>query len=373
MLNSGNNIINNLKILVIRLSSIGDIILTTGIIAYIYDKFPNSEIFYLTDKNFSELLEFNPKIKKVIKYDKSLNQSDQHNFKIEIMNELGFEKFDMIIDLHNNLRTKQFRKGLSDKIYKINKNRLKKLSLVHFKPFYNLIYRDNEKNYHTFDNYFEVVSKVDNVIKNHSDLDFQNEIQHYKKTEIFTNIKLENQNIIKLINNSIIIAPGAKHYTKRYPINKLTELCLMINAKYPEINLILVGGKDEIEIGEELVDKLTMKSERFFDLISNFIGKMSLLETYNIIEHSKLIITNDTGLMHLASATKTPIIALFGSTTQNLGFTPLSNNFKIIEVDLECRPCTHIGRDKCPKGHFNCMNLIDNSVIINSIEKRRIN
>lgn len=369
MLNSGNNIINNLKILVIRLSSIGDIILTTGVIRYIYDKFPNSEIFYLTDKNYSELLEFNPKIKKVIRYDKSFKQTEQQNFKTEIMNELGFEKFDIIIDLHNNLRTIQFRNGLSDNIFKIKKNRLRKLSLVHFKPFYNLIYKEKEQNYHTVNNYFDAVRQIDKIWNKISDLEFQNEIKTYKKSEIFTNNKLENQNIIKLINNSIIIAPGAKHYTKRYPINKITELCLMINQVYPEMNLILVGGKDEIAIGEELVENLTKFNERYWDLISNYIGKMSLLETYNIIEHAKLMITNDTGLMHLASATKTPIIALFGSTTQNLGFTPLSNNYKIIEVDLECRPCTHIGRYKCPKGHFNCMNLIDNQEIINSIKK----
>lgn len=355
------------KILIIRLSSIGDIILTTGVINFIKDLYPKAELYYLTVENFASIVENNNKIKSVIYYKKNLNFTQQQKYKKNLLDNLQINKFDLIIDLHNNFRSKIFRYGIFHNLVQIKKNRLRKILLVNFKPLFNLIYKKNQMSkYHTFDNYIKPIIKYAGQLNNESKI-----IQKYKHTEIQNNLS-ENfglNNKLEFVKNSIIIAPGAKHFTKRLPAQKYVELSLKLLAKYEKLNIIFLGGKEEIEIGKSIIDKIinseaNNQNNDFSSRIFNFIGELSLLESMSLISESKGILCNDSGIMHLASATKTPIIATFGSTTQELGFTPLSGNFQIIEKDIECRPCSHIGLDKCHKGHFKCMNDIQTDEII---------
>src|SRR5690606_4857516 len=118
---------------------------------------------------------------------------------------------------------------------------------------------------------------------------------------------------------------------------------------------------EDFELGEEL---RRISEEK----VLNYCGKLSLLESAKEIDNCDLLITNDSGLMHLAAARKVPTLAIFGSTVPQFGFTPYGNRSEIVEIELDCRPCTHIGRDKCPKGHFNCMNLIDEDIILEKLE-----
>lgn len=365
MLKSGN--INN--ILIIRLSSIGDIILTTGVINYLKFKFPNANIYYLTSNNFTELLSNNSNLTNVIPYDKSLNINEQRDFKSKVLKDLGINQFDLILDLHNNNRSRIFRNGIGKLILKIKKNRLRKLLLVNSKPIFNLFYKNKEKNipFSVVDNYFEPLLKLEK-----NKLIFE----QFKFTfikNIFEDKFINNDNF-KFISNSIIISPGAKHFTKRLPIQKYVNLCLLIlndnqneNQNY---NIIFLGGNEETETCDEIVNKVKESiNDDKRDRIYNYCGSLNLLESFAVISEAKAIVCNDSGIMHLASASKTPIIATFGSTTTNLGFSPMSNNYKIIEVDLGCRPCTHIGRSSCPLGHFNCMNMIDEKVIFNNLKE----
>jgi len=389
MLKSG----NKNRILIIRLSSIGDIILTTGVINYIKDLYPESELYYLTVDNFASLIENNNKITRVINYNKKLNFTQQQNFRNNLLSELQIDKFDLIVDLHNNFRTKRFRNGIYKNLIQIKKNRLRKILLVNFKSLFNLIYKSENNQstkYHTFDNYIKPIIKFAGQSDNENEI-----IQKYKFTEIDNNLS-ENFDLNKnlsFVKNSIIIAPGAKHFTKRLPLQKYVDLSIKLLEKYEKLNIILLGGKEEIELGQSIIDKiinvnlsnltnptnlinlsnLTNQKNDLSSRIFNFIGELTLLESMSLISESKGILCNDSGIMHLASATKTPIIATFGSTTQELGFTPLSDNFLIIEKDVECRPCSHIGLDKCPKGHFRCMNEIQiDEIILNIISKFKL-
>lgn len=361
MLKRGN--INN--ILIIRLSSIGDIILTTGVINYLKFKFPNANIYYLTSNNFTELLTNNPNLTNVIPYDKSLNINEQRDFKSKVLKNLGINQFDLILDLHNNNRSRIFRNGIGKLILKVKKNRLRKLLLVNSKPIFNLFYKKKEKNtpFSVVDNYFEPLLQLEK-----NKLIFE----QFKFTlikNIFEDKFLNNDNF-KFISNSIIISPGAKHFTKRLPIQKYVDLCLLILNDNQNDNIIFLGGIEETEICDEIVKKIKESiDDDKIDRIYNYCGSLTLLESFAVISKAKAIVCNDSGIMHLASASKTPIIATFGSTTTNLGFSPLSNSFKIIEVDLDCRPCTHIGRSNCPEGHFNCMNMIDEKVIFNNLKE----
>lgn len=355
---------NKNRILIIRLSSIGDIILTTGVINYIKDLYPESELYYLTVESFASIIENNDKIKRVINYNKKLNYSQQQVFRTQILSELKIDKFDLIIDLHNNFRTKRFRNGIYHNLIQIKKNRLRKILLVKSKFLFNIFYKN--KNYHTFDNYIKPIIKFAKQTNNENEI-----IQKYKFTEIKNNLS-ENFDLNKnlsFVKNSIIIAPGAKHFTKRLPKEKYIELSIKLLENYKSLNIIFLGGKEEIEIGQSIIEKITNNTQNndLSSRVFNFIGELTLLESMSLIGESKGILCNDSGIMHLASATQTSIIATFGSTTQELGFTPLSKNYIIIEKDVECRPCSHIGLDKCPKGHFRCMNEIEINELYNNI------
>jgi len=161
------------------------------------------------------------------------------------------------------------------------------------------------------------------------------------------------------------IVIGAAYSTKRFPLNKLKELCASIT--HP---IILLGGPEDREDGDKIASVDEIK-------IYNACGKFSLNESADLIRRSKLIVTNDTGLMHIAAAFKRPVISLWGNTVPQFGMYPYYGDnyiraadklpYEIMEIkNLSCRPCSKIGYEKCPKGHFNCMQLLR----VNDLEKK---
>jgi heptosyltransferase-2 len=166
----------------------------------------------------------------------------------------------------------------------------------------------------------------------------------------------------------IAIVIGASFYTKKLPVYKLQGLCNQI--KHP---IILLGGKEDRIEGEEISKIDPIK-------IYNACGKFSLNESVDLVRQSKLVITHDTGLMHVAAALKKPVIAVWGSTTPSFGMVPYygknylaehSNPYNNVQVyKLWCRPCTKIGRHKCPQGHFKCMKNISINEIVQNVNKR---
>ena len=161
--------------------------------------------------------------------------------------------------------------------------------------------------------------------------------------------------------NYTILVLGAKHFTKRLPINKSIELCDKLNS-----SIILLGGKDAINEAN-LIEKFFNKSKNFENKIYNTLnkktkivnmcGKLSINQSAFLIKNANMVYTNDTGLMHIAAALKKKVVGIWGSTHPNLGFYPFKTKFAIYQNNnLSCRPCTKIGHSKCPLNHFKCMN-----------------
>jgi heptosyltransferase-2 len=147
-----------------------------------------------------------------------------------------------------------------------------------------------------------------------------------------------------------------------YPKEKIILLFEKLMVIYPNYKFKIFGIDEDKPLAEKFI-KLNKTA------VSNFCGELTLLETAKELDSCDVLISNDSGLMHLAAARKVPSLAIFGSTVPQFGFTPYGNRSEIVEIDLDCRPCTHIGRDKCPKGHFNCMNLIENDIILEKLER----
>lgn len=337
--------IEKINILIIRLSSIGDIILTSPIIRALKNKYPDSNIDFVCQDNYSSLLENNPHLRNIYKYSRNFDYKSLLDFKSKIINSNN-DKYTYVIDLQLNRRSKSIKKGLGYKYFNYNKNRLNKLSLVYRKKAINPI--------HVTQLYYSAIESIANPL---DDLG----LELWTKKDIAQNNYIPFTKEKKSSIKKIAIAPGAQHYTKRWLPERFAELCDELNKSYsPEIYLF--GSKDE----KDVCDFIKNYSDAN---IKNLAGETSINETIELIDECDLMICNDTGLMHIAAARQIPIIAIFGSTVTELGFTPYKTNHIIIQKPIECRPCSHIGLSKCPKKHFLCMKSITATDILVGISK----
>ncbi len=303
------------NILVIRLSSLGDVLLTTPVIRALKKKHPDSEIDFLVKPQFSDVLKFNPYIKELILY----NTNDVKG----TIKKLKEKKYDLCVDLQNNLRSKKIRRKLKTEEAVFTKPTFEKFMLVHFK-----------KNY--FGGIFPIPFRYAQAVKNLT-LDG-------KGLDLFLPEKIETA--IEPSKKRIGFCPGAKHFTKRYPPEYYSELGRLLSEAGFEI--VIFGGKDDLNICNEVAKEIPGSI--------NLCNSNELFKTAANIKLCTAVVCNDSGLMHVASAVGTPVIAIFGSTVKEFGFVPFGVKNIILENNnLTCRPCTHIGRAECKKGHFDCM------------------
>lgn len=313
-----------MKILIIRFSSIGDIVLTTPVIRCCAQQIKNAEIHFVCKASFKSTLEHNPYIHKLITFEKDIN---------EVIPALKKENYDVLVDLHNNLRSRRLKLALGKKSVAFDKLNVRKFLAVALKS-KNLL-----PDIHIVQRYLQTVSSL-GVKDDGKGLDYF--ISEKDNVDLSTIHPELNKGYIALV-------VGGSYYTKKIPVNKLIEICN--NSKLP---LVLLGGKEDSAIAEQVVSKTKNTI--------NLCGKYSLNQSASIIQHSTFIITSDTGLMHIASAFGKKIYSLWGNTIPEFGMYPYKpgEGSKILEVkNLKCRPCSKLGYGKCPKGHFKCMNEID--------------
>lgn len=332
-----------MKVLIIRFSSIGDIVLTTPVIRCLKKQVPDAELHFLTKKNFRPVVEHNPYIDKL----HLLAHSEEL-----MLHELKLEEYDHIIDLHHNIRTLKVKRALGKPSHSFYKLNIQKFIYVNLK--WNVMPK-----VHIVDRYLDTVSSFG--VKNDGEgLDyFIPEKDEIKKADIPASHHA----------GYIGIVIGAAHNTKKYPVHKLKELCKLLD--HP---LILLGGKEDGARAEEIASVDPVK-------IYNACGKFSINESADLVRKAKLVVSNDTGLMHIAAAFKRPIISLWGNTVPSFGMYPyygenfLSRQSKlpydILQVNkLICRPCSKIGYNKCPLGHFKCMEKIEVEQVLTAINSR---
>jgi ADP-heptose:LPS heptosyltransferase len=331
-----------MKFLIIRFSSIGDIVLTTPVVRCLKKQVPGCEIHYLIKPQFKTVMAHNPYVDKL----HLLNEDWE-----QMIADLKEEKFDHIIDLHHNLRTLRVKKALKVPSTSFNKLNIEKLIFVKLK--WNVMPK-----LHIVDRYMETVKSF-GVRNDGAGMDYfiprEEEVQ---QKDIPASHHL----------GFVAIVIGASYYTKKLPVYKLQELCQKLD--HP---IILLGAKEEFAEGEEIRKVDPGK-------VYNACGKFSLNESADLVRKSKLVIAHDTGLMHIAAALKKPVIAVWGSTTPSFGMVPYyGENFLLSHArpyddaqvnKLWCRPCTKMGRNSCPQGHFKCMKQMDINDLIRKVNIR---
>ena len=267
-----------MKFLIIRFGAIGDVVLTSVVIRCLKKQLADAEIHYLIQPEFKSLVEHNPYIDKIHLYETG-------NYKIA--DELAAEYYDHIIDLQNNDASKQLVKFLKVPVHTYNKLSFQK------SVFINLKWNVMPKQLHVVDRYMQTIEQF-GVVNDGSGLDyFIPENDETKEKDIPASHHL----------GYIALCIGASFYTKKLPVHQLKELCKKID--HP---IILLGHRKEFAEGEAIASVDTTK-------VYNACGKFNLNESADLIRKSKLVITHDTGLMHIAAAFKKPIIAIWGSTT----------------------------------------------------------
>jgi ADP-heptose:LPS heptosyltransferase len=308
------------KILLIRFSSIGDIIITTPVIRCVKRQ-TGAEVHFLCYKKFKKVLSENPYIDRLISIDKL-------NF--EVLKQLEMERYDYIVDLHKNLKTFIIKSYLSVSYISFDKLNLKKWILV-----------NTGRNYmpqmHLIDRYFIALAKV-NIMDDGKGMDY-----------FYTTDKEKSAQLDALLPEKFVcLVLGATYYTKRIPLNKCSEI--IENCSLP---IVLLGGNDVVDIGKEL--------QEIHPGIVNLTGVLPLHESAYCIDKASHVITGDTGLMHMAAALKKSIIMVWGGTSPEIGMYPYYGaSHQDISVSLRvegliCQPCSKIGKNRCPKGHFACM------------------
>jgi ADP-heptose:LPS heptosyltransferase len=317
-----------IKFLLIRFSSIGDIVLTTPVIRCLKQQVEGSIIHYAVKRQYLPLLENNPYIDAIHCLDNSL---------IKLIRELKEEQFDYIIDLHHNIRTFMIKSSLRIVDFAFHKLNIEKWLRVNFKI-------DRLPRIHIVDRYMETVSLFE-VVNDSKGLD-------YFIPEKDSNTVLSLPPAFR--SGYVALVVGARHFTKQLPVPKLISLCNRIGKP-----VVLLGGKEDSETSEIVIKQA--KGEVF-----NACGLFSIHQSASLVQHARVVITPDTGLMHIAAAFKKKIISVWGNTIPEFGMFPYlpDTDSRMIQVTgLSCRPCSKIGYAACPKKHFRCMNDIDENQI----------
>lgn len=329
------------KTLVIRFSSIGDILLSTPLLRVLRARFPQGQIDYVTRSEYAQLVRFNANLNVTHEFNAATGFTGLR----ELKKKLRRERYDLVIDLHNSIRSRFLRsmRGVGS-IVTINKRIKERTLLIRFKK-------------NTYD---LIVPVGDRYIETVREFGIQSDgkgPEIHIPDEILFGVSGK---IAKLRLNKFEhvagLCPFARHSTKEWPAERFIELGVKVANELNGAIMIFGGGPDKAR-ADHMVRSLSdsLGSERIF----NLTGELSLLESAAAMQYCDVIVTNDSGLMHLAEATEKKVVAMFGSTVEEFGFFPQNKNSVVLErKGLYCRPCTHIGRAQCPEGHFRCMTEI---------------
>ncbi|MEW6619388.1 MAG: lipopolysaccharide heptosyltransferase II [bacterium] len=337
---------NYRKILIIRLSSIGDILLSSPLIRLIRKRFPDAEIDMVICAEFEELVSANPNINQVILFDRKTGIRGL----LRLCKKIKEKQYDLIVDIHKKLRSLVIclTSGAKQKV-SYNKHSFLRFLLVKFKinRYSNTPYMANL--------YLKSIERF-GVEDEGQGLEFY--ITPSKEAVILELLRSEGISKEDIL---IGIAPGAYWATKKWPKERYIELAnwLIQNKKS---KIVIFGGKDEVELSQEI--KLAL-----FNKPIVAAGRLSLMETAALLKRCKVLITNDTGIMHISVAVKTPVVAIFGPTVKEFGYYPYRGANRVISKDLPCRPCSTKGSSKCPIKTFDCMRLISSNEVLEAVKE----
>lgn len=321
------------SILILRLSSLGDVVLTTPLIAALRERYPECRIDMVVAAEYESLVPVMSGLTRVHIFDRRSGLSGLRGLR----RELRPEQYDYVLDLHNVPRTRILRRGLGRQVSVINKRTFRRWLLVRFK--------------------IDMLKRAPDIIGRY--------FETAKSLGISDNGSAPHLAVLPSNDSKkIAIAPGARHWNKRWPAEYFQEVAKTLIERGWEV--VFFGSEAERGLIDEICSVLPSG-------YTSVIGEPDLALVARSLANCEIVITNDSGLMHLASAVGTPVVVLFGPTVRQFGFAPraapaMHPKSVVLEVEgLNCRPCTAIGSDHCPEKHFRCMKEITPQRVLESI------
>lgn len=337
------------KILVFRLSSIGDIVLTTALVRCLRNTYPKAQIDYVVKKQFADILRCVPFVSNVIVLDTKKGFGELQSLR----RRLKEEKYDVVLDIHKNWRSLFICNSIGAKfVFRFKKHVFPRWVLT---TFHKDIYSEVRPVYLRFiDAATSIGVKPDG---NYTELVVPEIIQS-GVDEMFRSAGLS------LEKRVVALCPGASFSNKQWPPDKFLELAKKIILDL-DSQVILLGGKKESSLCEEIA--------RVTGAV-NFSGMFDLSQSIAALHNVWCTVSNDTGMLHVSEALGKPVVGVYGPTARQFGYFPILPSSRVAQVDgLKCRPCTKMGMNHCPKKHFSCMREISVDMVYSlvlSMEKR---
>lgn len=327
------------KILLIRFSAIGDLILISHLIRLIHQQYPNARLDLVVKQGYESIYQAHPALRKIWLFQKGELRL--------LKNKLKQENYSLILDLQGNLKSRMLSIALRGvPVFRTHMYRFRRFLLVRF----------------GLNVYSEIAPVPLRHLKAASCLRLEDD---GKGLDLFLPEEKVPQRQWETLAeaNFIAVAPGASRATKRWPVDSFHEVAdYFLNKGF---GVVLLGGSEDRELCQRIIEK-----QNHSNRIENLAGSLTLMQTASVLQKAGLLISNDTGLMHVASACQIPQIAIFGPTVEAFGFFPFRAHASILEIkDLSCRPCSFHGTESCPKGHFKCMKDISASDVICEAER----
>lgn len=334
---------NSERILVIQTAFLGDAILTLPMIRKLKEFYPESIIDVIAIPDTEEVFENSPFVDNVFAYDKKGTQKNIRQL-FEFANRLKQNKYTKVFSPHRSLRTSLLVLLLNVK--ESSGFDISSLSYVYKKRIkYNKYHHEVARN-------LELIGadiKEDNW-------------KILPKITITSTIEAKVSSLIAGIGKPFIsIAPGSVWETKKYPAEYYAKLAeYFVNKNY---KVVCIGGEKDFSLCEQLHQQVSQNS-------FNFAGKLSITETIALLNHSSLLLSNDSAPTHMGMAADIPVITLFCSTIPDFGFYPYNNKSFYLSVDgLDCKPCGIHGRKSCPVKTFECGIKLTPGLVIEKIEQ----
>ncbi len=330
------------RILLVRFSSLGDLVLLTALVDGIADVFPAHELHLATKGQYRELFDSNQHVAKI----HALPSDARFGDLIKLRSELAAERFDIIIDAHNVIRSKFLYRTLSARRkVQLGKDQVRKLSLIRAgKDLY-------EETVPMKDRYLGLIAKLGAGIP-----DVPTRLDPPPEAEAVADALFDESGLTG--RRVVALAPGARWSTKRWPSRGFADITSSMSDS--GLGVLVIGTRSEQEIC-----RITAHTEDSLDVC----GRLSLMETAAVLKRASVLVTNDSAPLHIAEAVGTPVVALFGPTVRQFGYFPLNENSVVLEKDLDCRPCSRNGARQCHIENRDCLDTIDSSEVLEAVRQ----
>jgi len=341
------------KTLIIRLSSVGDVVLSSPLVRALHGRYPDCQIDFLVKEEYADLVRFNPHVAHVIQFPGGGTLGDL----IRLRRTVTASGYDLIIDIHDSIRSRFLTSG-AGRVTRVNKRKIARTLLVSFKT----------DLYDWFGGAPDVAARYLETLLPWGIRDDGGGAELFFPPDLGARVEqLLGAEGLPPGAMCIGVCPCARHGTKMWPAERFAQSAGDLSRRHG-FPLLLFGAEDEREMCGAIGTMI--RNARPDVSVLNLAGRFSLLESACAMDRCRVVLANDTGLMHIAGARGVPVVAVFGPTVRQFGFFPRGARAAVVEhPGLSCRPCTHIGLPRCPRGHFRCMNEIAPDSVTEAAER----